>query len=749
MRWYFGFFVVSGFCSLVYEVIWLRLSMAEFGVTAPLASIVLSAFMAGLALGSWGMGHLVRRVESSPAFAPLRLYALTELFIAVSGVTVPHQLAWGRRLLVTTGGEVAWGSSGYYVLSGSWIALTLLPFCVCMGATFPLAMSAIRKRFGVEVQHSFSYLYLANVLGATTGAVISAFVLVELLGFQGTLLVTAALNWILAACAFAVSLAPALSAVPTAKTSTKGFSQSRSDPAKGILGLLFTTGLVSMAMELVWIRQFTPFMGTVVYTFAIILALYLGATFLGSWIYRVRVRSSELGDGGFAWIALGLLSLLPLVNTDVRLPLQPGLAHGAVRVAISVIPFCGIVGFLTPMLVDRWSRGDPNRAGTAYAVNVLGCIMGPLLAAFVLLPLMGDRRALIALTLPLFVIGVRLALRPDPLTTGSRRAGIFRVFAAAVILLSLLVVQGTKGYEDIFPRREVRRDYTATVIATGQGMRKQLLINGYGTTSLTPITKMMAHLPLAFLATPPENALVVGFGMGTAFRSALSWGISATTVELVPSVPSLFGYYHLDGPELLRSPLARIVIDDGRRFLERSRARYDVITVDPPPPVEAAGSSLLYSQEFYSIAKKRLRADGILQQWAPGNAELAIISSIAQALKESFPYVRAFQSVAGWGLHFLASMRPIPMTPGSVLAGRLPASAVADLLEWGPASTAERQFTTVLEREVPLELIMAAAPYLPALQDDWPVNEYFFLRRTFHIFDGARPADGFLTTARK
>lgn len=733
MRWYFGFFLVSGFCSLTYEVVWLRLVMAEFGVTTPSVSILLSVFMAGLALGSWGAGRLARGFESHAASSPLRFYALAELLIAISGVTIPRQLTWGRGLLEGIGGEVAWGSSAYYLMSGLWITLTLLPFCTCMGATFPLAMSAIRKRYGAEAQRSFSYLYLANVLGATSGTVISAFILVEVLGFQGTLLLTAILNGILAASAFAVSLAPTSSAIRTVTTSGSGLLPTSSDsPRTAILGCLFATGLISMAMEVVWIRQFTPYLHTTVYAFAAILVWYLAATSVGSGAYRVWGRSGAARENGVVWIAAGLLGLLPLLSADPRLPLQSDFAQ-VVRVVVGVIPFCGVVGFLTPMLVDRWSSGSPARAGTAYAINVVGSILGPLLAGFWLLPWLGDRWALFTLTLPLFAIGVLAMFRSDPRTVGRHRAWTARLLAAVGILLSLLLVGVTRGYEELFSHREVRRDYTATVIATGEGMRKQLLINGYGTTSLTPITKMMAHLPLAFLATPPQNSLVVGFGMGTTFRSLLSWGIPATAVELVPSVPSLFGYYHPDGPELLRSPLARIVIDDGRRFLKRSPARYDVITVDPPPPIEAAGSSLLYSREFYSIVKRRLRPEGILQQWYPGG-DLAVLSSVAQALRDSFPYVRVFRSIEGWGVHFLASVKPIPLTHASVLAGRLPPDAVADLLEWGPSRTAEHQFKAVLGWELPLELIIEAAPGVPALEDDRPINEYFFLRRMFHSF---------------
>ncbi len=734
MRWYFGFFFVSGFCSLVYEVVWLRLAMAEFGVTTPLVSMVLSIFMAGLSLGSWAGGHLARRIETHPASSPLRLYGLTELLITVSGIIVPRELIWGRNLLVGLESGAPWGSGGYYLVSGGWIALSLLPFCACMGATFPLAMSAIRKAFGAETQQSFSFLYLANVLGATSGTVISAFFLVELLGFRGTLLVTAALNGALAASAFALSLPQSVVASPTARpSSARALPET---PRRDLLWLLFVTGLISMALEVVWVRQFTPYLGTVVYAFAAILALYLAATFVGSQIYRVWVRLDHHAEHRVAWnivwITLGVLGLIPLVTADPRLPVQLGFVSGVVRVALAVVPFCGVVGFLTPMLVDRWSSGNPARAGTGYAINVLGCIVGPLVSGFWLLPSIGERWTLLTLMLPLYAFSSLPALRAilasaDPNPRGSSP---WKILAGGVVT-SLLLVSVTKGYDESFAKREVRRDYTATVIATGEGMKKHLFVNGVGTTHLTPITKMMAHLPLAFLETSPREGMVICFGMGTTFRSLLSWGIPSTAVELVPSVPLLFGYYHANGPELLRSPLARVVIDDGRRFLERSRVQYDVITLDPPPPVEAAGSSLLYSREFYTIVKRRLRPRGVLQQWLPegDTGDTATLSSVAKALRTSFPHVRVFRSIEGWGFHFLSSMNPIPVTPGSVLASRLPPDAIADLLEWGPALTAEQQFSLVLERELPLETLIAVAPDVPALQDDRPINEYFFLRR--------------------
>ena len=208
--------------------------------------------------------------------------------------------------------------------------------------------------------------------------------------------------------------------------------------------------------------------------------------------------------------------------------------------------------------------------------------------------------------------------------------------AYALASMALVVAFVGDNFESQFWEPEVRRDNTATVVAITTFSGKQLLVNGVGMTSLNPITKVMAHLPMALLNHTPQNSLNICFGMGTTFRSLVSWGVPATAVELVPSVPHMFSYYHADGAKVLQSPFAKVVIDDGRRYLERTTEQYDVITIDPPPPIEAAGSSMLYSKEFYVLIKQRLREDGILQQWLP-EGDPVVRSAVARALYESFP----------------------------------------------------------------------------------------------------------------
>jgi spermidine synthase len=717
MAWYFTFFFISGLCGIVYELVWLRLAMAQFGVTTALTSIVLSMFMGGLGLGSWAAGSLVRVYGNRLKIHSLTLYGLLELLIGCSAIVVPLQLSYGHRLLENMTAQAAMSSAAYYLASGAWLGLTLVPWCACMGATIPFVMFAIRSESGHESRRSFSFLYLANVVGATAGAVVAP-LLIELGGFHATLRVGACLNAAIAVSAFALALASARTVQRGVMADSRAVSGSlRGNRAP--LFLLFLTGLTTMGMEVIWIRLFTPYVGPVVYAFATILAAYLVATFLGSrtyreWSLRGR-RESEL-----SWVALVPLGMLALVTSDVRLALD-----SSTRVFLGVMPFAGLMGFLTPMLVDRWSGGDPDRAGKAYGINVLGCIVGPMLSGFLLLPFLGERWSTLMLTLPWLAMAVRAAyVHRSRLIT---RAGAYGAAVAALIILFF-----TQDFATQYPQREVLRDSTATVIATGEGMSKKLVINGVDITAMVPIPKMMAHLSLASLAQPPRNALVICFGMGTTFRSAMSWGIPATAVDLVPSVPKLFTYYHRDGGKILASPRARVVIDDGRRFLERSTEEYDVIIIDPPPPVQAAGSSLLYSEDFYAVARKRLRPGGILQQFLPDGVNDAndnqLKASVARALQNSFPYVRIFQWNGRQGWHFLASDQPIPVRTAAELAGRMPAAAVADMLEWGPAKTAEKQFALLLSRETKPEQMIALSPKTPALQDDRPINEYYLLR---------------------
>jgi len=712
-------FFGSGFCGLLYQIVWMRLAFASFGIITPVMSVVLSVFMLGLSLGSWAGGKWIENLTQKTGMPALSFYGLAEGLIGVGSFAVPKFFSIGETNLLSLG-EMS--SAGYLLLSASIITFSILPWCFLMGATFPVMMMSV-KGLDDANNTSFSFLYLANLLGATAGAGLTAGVLVEILGFNATLWVAACLNFVIAFVSLMIGFSHHHMAASLQTSASTPLVSSR----KAVLpvrttglafSLLFTTGFTSMAMEIVWTRAFTPVLKTTIYSFALLLTTYLLATWFGSYFYRKHIARKRVLSTAQLIASLSVFAFLPLPFGDPRVHLKE------LGVLLSVFPFCSVLGYLTPKLVDEYSSGHPERAGRAFAVNILGSILGPISAGYILLPHLGVKISMILLGVPFLVY-----LLPY-YQSGSLRSVWRAAFGSSALVLLAISLFFITTYEqgEADGTRVVRRDYAATVISSGSGMNKRLLVNGIGITELTPATKVMAHLPLAFLDHPAQSALVICFGMGTTFRSLMSWDIKVTAVELVPSVKEAFGYYFSDAESLRKDPKGQIVIDDGRRFLKRTTETFDLITLDPPPPPESAGSSLLYSEEFYALVKRRLRKEGLLQQWFP-LGETNILQAVARSLERSFPHVKAFRSIGDKGTHFLASPSPLQSPTVEEMLSRLPLRAKMDLVEWESSRPVHMLVTELLEREIPLDTLLNQDPCV-FIADDWPYNEYYFLRRT-------------------
>jgi spermidine synthase len=714
----FLLFFCSGFCSLLYQVVWVRMAFAHFGVITPVLSVVLSVFMLGLGLGSWLGGKWAQWWSSRLKISSAYFYGGAEFVIGTGAFAVPRLFQLGEGSLLRAGEA---SSTGYLLISAIFIVVAILPWCIMMGATFPLMMSFVRQG-DPDNQSSFSFLYVANVMGAMVGTAVTALVLVELFGFSETSAIAATINFLIAAVSFLLAWIYPIEAVPPVAPRLPNQT-----PVQGGLRasrhwlevILFTTGFTSLAMEVAWTRAFTFVLKTTIYAFAMILTTYLLSTWIGSYIYRRGLKDGRLISTQGVLGASCVFSLLPIVLNDPRLG-----QHVAITL-LSIVPFCLALGYLTPRLIDEYSAGDPANAGRSYGVNIAGGILGPLVAAYVLLPTIGTQAALLILSVPIFLLFI-WAMRPVLL---SMRYGAGTILPfAALFAFSIFV---SRGYEDgrfYSGPHEVRRDHVATVIAYGEGMDKRLLVNGVGMTFLTPITKVMAHLPLA-INNNAKSGLIICFGMGTTFRAMHSWGIDTTVVELSRSVTESFGFFFADFEDVTGDPKDHIVVDDGRRYLLRSNRKFDVITLDPPPPIEAAASSLLYSKEFYDVVKSHLTPGGILQQWFPGGEE-NIQYAVARSLRESFPYVVAFRSIEDWGYHFLASMSPIrDITPAEFVA-RLPGPAKRDLMEWNSNISLERMAENILSRQTDIAKLLPVDGKSMAVTDDLPYNEYFALRRS-------------------
>ena len=703
----FLLFFGSGFCALLYQIVWLRLAFSHFGVITPVLSVVVSVFMLGLSVGSWLAAKWAKRLKDKSVYA----YAACEALIGIGALWVPYAFAWSDARLLSQG---SFDSGAYLWTSAMIITGSLLPWCLAMGATLPFIMEFIQRQHPQE-KTAFSYLYIANVAGAAVGTLLSACVLVELLGFHRTACLAAAINGMLALGAIALGRA-GLPPFVEYEAPVIPKSEARTTPALYAL-ILFLSGLTSMGLEVVWTRMFALTLRSSIYAFAFILFFYLVATCAGSMVYRWRLKCGRLNSVAALCAFSAVTVLLPTVSSDPRWSL-----NGALQLA-SIVPFCFGLGYLTPMVMDALSQGDADRAGTGYALNLLGCVAGPLVAGYWLL-VQFDTKMMVTLIAVVWWILVVMQSRTW--------SGVLRWTVAPAALTAILAVHVhswdmENWAKHTSPSCQIRRDRTATVIAWGDAMSKQLIVNNMGLTALTPITKVMAHLPLALHDGPPHSALMICFGMGTTFRSLLSWNIHVTAVELVPSVVQSFGYYFHDAEARRRDPNGRIIVDDGRRFLRRTDERYDVVTLDPPPPVEAAASSLLYSEEFYALVKAHLAPGGVVQQWFPFG-EKKIRQALVRSLADSFRYVKIYRSISGWGYHLIGSDSPIPaLTPKQFLE-RLPLTARKDLMEWFPDDAPQAVADRIFWHEVDPQAILTEGPAV-RVTDDRPYNEYYFLRR--------------------
>jgi len=744
-------FFFSGLCGLLYETVWLRLAFANFGVITPVVSVIISIFMAGLGLGSWIAGKYIWNWKHKCRLSAITLYGFTELLIGTGAIAVPWLFQHSTTFLLTAG-DINGGTYLFY--SGLAICLSILPWTFAMGATYPIVLEFLQEFKDKDAQQ-FGRLYAANTAGAVVGTLITVFLLIEIFGFQRTLLVAAAIN-------FLIGMVAILWGVKHQQTQGERiFEPAQNEPVDstsfnkndvgqrrisfGLL-ILFTTGFCSMAMEVVWVRAFTPILGSLVYSFAILLSIYLLCTWFGAFLYRFNVSRRKPKAINQFLVLMAITSCLPLLATNVDLAqffdkhvLENHLdCLPFILTSVSLFSMC--LGYLTPSIIDAMTKSEPAAVGRAYAINILGCILGPLVSGYVLLPMFSARSSLIFLSLPLLALILIGCLNQKEQIQISKMAAFSTLTIMILISLSSLCF-GTWEEGDFVKlvkpgQKAIYRDYAATTIALGEGLHQYLMINGCNVTKKSTVTKFMAHLPLVFLNKTPKSLLIICFGMGTTFRSALSWDIKVTGVELLPSVRNAFSYFHSDAQQVISNPNGRIVIDDGGRFLKRTREKFDVITIDPPPPIGAAASSLLYSTEFYQLIKEHLTPGGILQEWYCPITSKPILKAVARSMVQSFPYVRVFKPIKDKlddapGYHFFASDQPIAVPNLKNFITRMPTAAKVDLQEWFKSAKSvqvmENKIAEVLSGEVPFNSILSSDSAL-IITDDHPFNEYFFLR---------------------
>ncbi len=633
----------------MYQVLWLRMLSVVFGVTAYAASTVLASFMGGLAIGSLAAGLLADRVRH-----PLRWFAAVELGIGIAALLTP----WLLQMAQSVYAEIALIVPDHAALQtlarlACSSAVLLVPTAL-MGATLPLVVRSSAATPG-DLGPRLGLLYAVNAGGAITGAILAGFYLIGGVGLRRTFLVAAGVNIIVAAVAYWMSTRPrAVEEAPAA--GAREVDEWTLPPASGLTGTLVLaffalSGLASLALEVIWFRMLVLILPATTYAFTTMLATVLGGIAVGSacasrLLRRPRDLVRVLAIVNLSTGVAVLASLLVLTTTyqlgwKTSAPIQASV--------VAIFPSAVLMGLAFPIALRLWAgsgaAADPRlarRIGVASAVNLLGAIAGAVLGGFVLLPTFGSRVSASLAAAVYLVSGVLLATR----AMRPRRLAIPAI-AAVLTAVSLTTLQQDLFQVTIgrrYARGEVlvwREEGVQTTVAVHRapGGSRVMYLDGLHQANdsfeMVQLHGQIGLFPMALHARP-RRALVIGLGGGvTAGALSRHAQVAVDIVELSDSVVRGAAMFSHVNHAVLRQPHVRLRVSDGRNHLAMTTTKYDVITADIIQP-EHAGAGLVYSKEYFELARQALEDDGIMLQWIGHRPKLEY-DLIMRTFLEVFP----------------------------------------------------------------------------------------------------------------
>jgi len=635
------FFIGSGAAALVYEIVWFQLLELVIGSSAISLAVLLATFMGGMCLGSIAFARVV-----PASWHPLRVYAAMEFGIGVIAILVLYCLPYASDWYVSVAG---YGFTGLFFRALLCIAF-LLPPTVLMGATLPCA-----ARWVERTPHGVSWLgilYTANLAGAVFGCLLAGFYLLRLYDMASATFVAAAIN---ALCALlALGLAAVASYDAAGARTPSGPVPLRADSIAVYLTIALS-GLTALGAQVVWTRLLSLLLGTSVYTFSIILAVFLLGLGLGSsagaFIARNKDPQVALGWSqallvlaiGWAGVSIGawlpFWPINPLLSVDPWITFQVDLVRGL----WAVLPGACLWGASFPLALAAAAphHEDTGRAvGAVYAANTVGAIVGALAFSMILIPKLGtlwSQRILMAIAALAALVMMAAGLR-GAIAAGRRMPLIARGAAlAAIPIVTVLLGFGlpsVPGELFAYGRKVMAPEYQLDMLYVGEGMNASIAVSRRedgersfhvsGKTEATSdpvdmrLQRMLGHWS-ALLHPKPRSVLIVGFGAGVTAGSFVTYPEIERIVicEIEPLIPQkIAGFFSKENYDVLKDPRVEIVYDDARHFVLTSKEKFDIITTDPIHPW-VKGAATLYTREFFDLTRRHLKPGGVVTQWVP------------------------------------------------------------------------------------------------------------------------------------
>jgi spermidine synthase len=692
-------FVGSGCAALVYELIWFQLLREVIGSSAVSLALVLTSFMGGMCAGSLALPRWV-----SPARHPLRVYAWLELGIGALGIALLGLLPLAGRLYLAI---VGYGHAGL-ALRAALCLICLLPPTMLMGATLPaLSRWLETTRSGVA---RLGLLYMANIAGGVVGCLLAGFYLLRVYDLITATLCAAALNVLVALAALHLARRAHFSAPEPARLTLPSFARYRLAYVAVAL-----SGLTALGAEVVWTRLLSLIFGGTVFSFTIILAVFLAGLGIGSSAGALVARHSARPAIAFAWCQLALVAAIPLaahvmnaelpywtVNPEFQADILQRYFHDLLRGAVAMLPAACLWGASFPLALAATAEEgqDPGHLVAAvYATNTVGAIAGALLFSLFAIPAVGTRAAQQSLTLLsglaalLMFCAAALSDRAGGLagakallSAGARTRGRWAAAGLLIVAFTALMtralpptskdliaigrdVVNTLDWRDERVFHYVGEGASASVAVTEHaGQIRSFHVGGNVMASNDPrdmrMQRMLAHLPALF-HPEPRSVLVVGFGAGVTAGSFVHYpGIERIVIcEIEPIVlEGAREHFAAQNYGVLDDPRVEIVYDDARHFIASTREKFDIITSDPIPPwMDGVGG--LYTAEYHELVKEHLEPGGFAVQWAPlyETDEASAKSQIGTFLR-AFPEGTLWSSVtpgAGYDIVLVGQVEPL------------------------------------------------------------------------------------------
>lgn len=677
----------SGCAALIYEVVWFHLLRFVIGASAVSLGILLASFMGGMCLGS-----LLFHRFCPTRIHPLRVYASLELGIGLFGILLPLLIPLASRIYNP------WAGYGYFnILLRSLICvLLLLAPTALMGATLP-AISRWMEATRIGMAR-LGFFYGANIAGAVAGVLLAGFYLLRFFDIYVATAVAASLNLGIGLLGWWLSLRAEAKIPDPEKASRVEYFQPASRPVFIVIAL---SGLTALGAQVVWTRLLSLLFGGTVYTFSVILSVFLTGLGIGSVVgarLSKSVRSPVVTLGmvqlllvlAIPFSAFAIMDWIPGLHfLDFQSGWQEKSLDDLLRCALSILPGTVLWGASFPLALAAVASGDSDPGkpvGRVYAANTVGAILGALFFSSVSIPSIGSRASqqlltiLAALAAALILVGksAREAGKRPRKNQKPSPASLHPLLSRGIpILLLTLLTSGTLprlhpgmiGFGRDVPQWDAvefihtSEGINASIAVSNEDGYRNFHVSGKVVASNLPqdmrLQRMLGHIP-ALLHPNPKNVLVVGFGAGvTAGTFSLYPEIRRIViVEIEPEVPKASGVYFRDeNYDVLNDPRTVLIHDDARHFVATTEETFDIITADPIHPW-VKGAAALYTMEFFELCKKHLNPGGFLTQWVPfyETNEKAVKSEI-RTIFQAFPYATIWNSdegIVGYDVTILA-----------------------------------------------------------------------------------------------